>query len=114
MIVKLTSFDYEPGSKWDCGHLNLKADTPLGPLTWDQRVPGPRHGEDHAELVVTLAGHVLDPDHYDYVDLEPPNKEGKWARRFAENPQEVAEELSAWFEDAREGLQEFLEKESGE
>lgn len=42
VAVVLTSFDYEPGGKWDCGHLNLTADTPLGKFVWEETIPGPR------------------------------------------------------------------------
>jgi hypothetical protein len=97
--VTLTDFEYQPGGKWDCGVLNLKADTPLGPFTWEEVVPGPRHGDDHAELTVTLNGVELDLwKHGLELDFEPPNKEGKWADKFADSEGEVAEQLAAWFE----------------
>lgn len=113
MTVKLTNFDYAPGGKWDCGHLNLTAETPLGTFEWKQVVPGPRHGEDHAELTATLAGHVLYLEHYEYLDFEPPRQDGKWAKLFANSKDEVEETLQAWFDDAKPALQEFLDEING-
>ncbi len=110
MAVKLTTFYYAPGDKWSCGHLNLTAETPLGLFKWKEVVPGPRHGEDSAELTVTLAGKELNLDHYDHLDFEPPRQDGKWATLFACSRDAVEATLQAWFEDARPALLEFLEE----
>ena len=79
--VVLTSFDYSPGDKWSCGHLNLEADTPLGALVWEEVVPGPRQGDDSAELRVTLGGKDIPEDYID-LNFEPPGRPGKWADQF--------------------------------
>lgn len=96
--VVLTDFDYKPGDKWECGILNLIADTPLGTFVWEEIIPGPRHGDDHAELTVRLNDVELDLwEHGLDLDFEPPNKEGRWAQEFAASKDQVEERLSAWF-----------------
>jgi hypothetical protein len=97
--VKLTSFEYSPGGKWSCGSLKLTATTPLGPLVWSEVVPGPRHDEDSAELVVTVDGVEVDLcDNGIELNFEPPGKPGKWADLFSASRDEVEETLQAWFE----------------
>jgi len=97
--VSLTGFDYYPGGKWHCGRLSLEADTPLGPLVWEEVIPGPRHGEDSHELQVTLNGKEIDLYEHDlHHDFEPPNKEGKWADKFAASRDELEEDLKGWFD----------------
>ena len=97
--VKLTSFEYSPGDKWSCGSLKLTAVTPLGSFVWSEVVPGPRHGEDSAELVVTVDGVEVDLcGNGIELDFEPPGKPGKWADLFSESRDEVEETLQAWFE----------------
>jgi hypothetical protein len=105
--TNLTEFDYGPGGKWDCGHLNLTAETPLGQLVWKEVIPGPRHSEDSRELTVTLNGVELAVWDDDIpLDFEPPGKPGKWADQFAASESEVAETLEAWYE----GNEELLRK----
>ena len=104
--VSLTKFEYRPGGKWECGVLNLEASTPLGPFVWEEVVPGPRHGDVSAELIVTLNGVKLDFDElYEYgleeLDFEPPGKPGKRADQFAGSRDVVAEDLTAWFRKAQ-------------
>jgi hypothetical protein len=104
--VSLTKFEYRPGGKWECGVLNLEASTPLGPFVWEEVVPGPRHGDVSAELIVTLNGVKLDFDElYEYglaeLDFEPPRKPGKRADQFAGSRDVVAEDLTAWFRKAQ-------------
>jgi hypothetical protein len=95
----LTNFEYQPGGKWHCGHLNLKADTSLGPFEFREVVPGPRHGPDSGEVTVTLNGVELDLwEHGFELDFEPPNKEGKRADEFANSKEEIEDQLEAWFE----------------
>jgi hypothetical protein len=102
--LTLTSFEYSPGGKWDCGSLRLEADTPLGKLVWDEVVPGPRHGEDHHELTVTLNGHEVNDDFLDFPDFEPPGKDGKWADAFAESEAEVRALLACWYDENKREL----------
>ena len=97
--VSLEGFDYFPGGKWDCGRLSLEADTPLGPLVWEEVIPGPRHSEDSHELQVTLNGKEIDMFKHDlHHDFEPPNKAGKWADKFATSRDELEEDLKDWFD----------------
>ena len=102
MKVTMIELTYAPGGKWDCGVLRFTADTELGTFTWDEVVPGPRHSEDSGSLVAKLNGAEITCDELDDLDFEPPNKEGRWADKFAETAEEiVAEQLSAWLESCR-------------
>lgn len=104
--VKLLTFNYAPGDEWSCGHLNLTAETPLGLFEWKQVVPGPRHGDDSAELTVTLAGHELED--CEGLDFEPPNKEGKWSKLFKNSQDDVEKTLQAWYELSEPELRELV------
>jgi len=100
--VSLTGFDYYPGRKSDSGHFSLEADTPLGLLVWKEVIPGPWDGEDSHELQVTLNGKEVDLYKHDlHHDFEPPNKQGKWAEKFAASRDELEKELNDWFDSHR-------------
>lgn len=62
-------------------------------------VPGPRHGEDNREITVTLNGTEIDlfDGSVAELDFEPPGKEGKWAQKFADSQNEIAEQFWDWF-----------------
>lgn len=98
--VVIEEFDYSPGGKWECGHLNIDATTPLGKLEWREIIPGPRHGDDSHDLTVTING--VEIDMYSgavaELDFEPPGKEGRWSEQFAESEDEVACTLDDWYQ----------------
>ena len=105
-MVTVTSFEYQPGGKWECAVLNFTAETPVGTVVWEEVVPGPRHGEDAASTTVTVGGkelHQCDSRGscvLDFPDFEAPNKEGRWAERFREEGLElVRERLEEWLSD---------------
>ena len=105
--VELKELEYTPGGKWDCGVFNFKAETEFGLFEWDEVVPGPRHGEDSATLLVKLAGYEIDLGGpiYAGLDFEPPSSPGRWASQFSESAgDDVLELLGAWLEEHREAL----------
>ncbi len=107
--ITIRNFEYEPGGKWECGILNFDADTPIGVISWREIIPGPRHGEDAAELDMKLNGNDVDIyepgtttcyQDFDYPDFEPPNNAGKRAKKFkTEGKAEIAEILEKWIEE---------------
>lgn len=99
MEVKVKNFEYEPGGKWSCAHLAFEAETPLGTFLWREVIPGPRHGEDHAELTFQLNGKDVDTWELETPNFEAPNKEGRWADQFREEGKELVEDqFRAWLE----------------
>jgi len=88
--------DYHPGGKWDCGHFEFSADTTIGTVSWDEVIPGPRHGEDNHELTIKLNGVELDTELLSLEplpDFDPPGKPGKWADKFKATIDEDGPEL---------------------
>jgi hypothetical protein len=121
-VVKITSFAYKPGDKWDCGYFNFTATTPLGEFTWKEVVPGPRHSEDYRELSVELngvqlsekfgwneAGDLVNVGPLADLDFEAPGKPGKWADLFAKSKDDVEETFAAWFETNKDKLVELVQ-----
>lgn len=105
MQVTIKNFKYAPGGKWECGILHFDAETPLGPVTWRETIPGPRHGSDSAKLEFKLNGKELS-DEVEPPDFEPPNKDGKRADKFRESGElEIAEELGAWLDAYKEDME---------
>ena len=114
-VVKITSFAYAPGDKWDCGYFNFTATTPLGQFTWKEVVPGPRHSEDYRQLDLELNGVDLS-EQFAWnegpladLDFEAPGKPGKWADLFAKSKDDVEETFAAWFETNKNKLVELVQ-----
>lgn len=112
MDVVTKDVQYSPGDKWECGNLSFQAETTLGIFTFEETIPGPRHSEDHSEVIATLAGVDLlewENEGNDLPDWEPPGSPGRWAEEFAGNVErEVQEKMKAWFEANRDSLADFL------
>ncbi len=100
--IAISEFEYEPGWKWGCGHLNFTAITPFGVLVWEEEIPGPRHGEDSASVKVTLDGDDVTELFRD-LDFEAPREEGRWADEFRGDAG-VLDRLSAYIEAITEEL----------
>jgi hypothetical protein len=108
MSVVTRDVCYGPGDKWSCGALEFEADTPLGVLTYESVLPGPRHSEDSFEVTMTLGGVNLE-DCVTYPEFEAPGKPGRWADEFAEGAEEeVQSTVSAWFESYKNELAAYL------
>lgn len=110
--ITISDFDYEPGGKWDCGHLNFTAATPFGDLVWEEVIQGPRHGEDSASVTVTLDGDDVS-DLFCDLDFEAPREEGRWADEFREDDG-VSDRLSAYLEVIADQLLAFKKEQEGE
>jgi len=111
--VKLTSYDYYPGDKWDLGRFEFEFETPLGDLVYEESLPGPRHSEDSGELTVKLNGVDLSSwasEHEGvYPEFEAPGKSGRWSDQFAAGlEEEVKSTVEAWFEACKGELADFL------
>ena len=109
--ITISDFDYEPGGKWDCGHLNFTAATPFGDLEWEEVIPGPRHGEDSASVTVTLDGDDVS-DLFCDLDFEAPREEGRWADEFRADDG-VSDRLSAYLEVIADQLLAFKKEKEG-
>jgi hypothetical protein len=107
---------YYPGDKWSCGLLDFEFETPLGLLTYVEKIPGPRHGEDSGELTMTLDGVDLcgwwdGGEVRPYPDFEAPGKPGRWAEQFeAGVVEEVKSKVEAWFGEFKGELADYLAK----
>jgi len=110
--MTISDFDYEPGGKWDCGHLNFTATTPFGELEWEEVIPGPRHSGDSASVTVTLDGDDVS-DLFCDLDFEAPREEGRWADEFREDDG-VSDRLSAYLEVIADQLLAFKKEQEGE
>ena len=107
MEVTITEFEYVPGDKWSNATLNFTAKTPLGTVRWEETIPGPGSGEDHAERRMTINEVEIDDDEpnkvddavFEFPNFEAPNREGRYADAFrADGQTEVADLLGAWLD----------------